>query len=259
MAAMPEDARVTGEDEHLAPAIHWTTRGFRRGLVATIPVAIGVAAYGLVFGVLSRQVGLTLLEVILMNTLVFAGAAQTAALDLWTYPLPILAIVVTTLLINMRNLLLGASIRPWVGRYPARRVYPWLHILADEGWALAMSRYARGERDAGFLFGALAMVGIGWVPSVIAGFALGSRIGDPAAIGLDFAFTAIFAAMLIGTWQRRDDLVPWTTAGLSAWLAHLWLPGTWYVVIGALSGCAVAALTVDPAQVTTDPRVEEGA
>ncbi|HEV2127499.1 MAG TPA: AzlC family ABC transporter permease [Thermomicrobiales bacterium] len=116
-----------------------------------IPVAVSVAAFGVVFGALARQVGLTLLEVILMNTLVFAGAAQIAALDLWVYPLPILAIVATTLLINLRLLLLGAALRPWLGRYPDRKVYPWLHIMADEGWALAMNRYARGERDAGFL------------------------------------------------------------------------------------------------------------
>jgi 4-azaleucine resistance transporter AzlC len=242
-----------------ASSARWTASGFRRGLVAGVPVAVGVAAYGLVFGVLSRQVGLTLLEVVLMNTLVFAGAAQTAALDLWEYPLPIFAIVVTTLLINLRNLLLGASIQPWIGGYPARRVYPWLHILADEGWAVAMGRHARGERDAGFLFGALAMMAIGWIPAVIAGFLLGSRIGDPSAIGLDFAFTAIFAAMLIGTWRSRFDLVPWTAAGLAAWLAHLWLPGTWYVVIGALAGCAVAALTVDPAKAAPVARVEESA
>jgi 4-azaleucine resistance transporter AzlC len=235
----------------------WTARGFRRGMVAAIPVGIGVAAYGLVFGVLSRQVGLSLLEVVLMNTLVFAGAAQTAALDLWTHPLPIAAIVVTTLLINLRNLLLGASIRPWIGHHPGRRVYPWLHILADEGWALAMSRHARGERDVGFLFGALAAVGLSWVPSVIVGFLLGGRIGDPAAIGLDFAFTAIFAAMLIGTWRSRFDLGPWAAAGLAAWLAHLWLPGTWYVVIGAVAGCAVAALTIDPARAAIAPRVED--
>lgn len=116
-----------------------------------IPVAVSVAAFGVVFGALARQVGLTLLEVILMNTLVFAGAAQIAALDLWVYPLPILAIVATTLLINLRLLLLGSALRSWLGRYTDRKVYPWLHIMADEGWALAMNRYARGERDAGFL------------------------------------------------------------------------------------------------------------
>lgn len=245
-----------GSSGTLNAEVRWTSHGFRRGLLAAVPVAIGVGAYGLVFGVLSRQVGLTLLEVILMNVLVFAGAAQTAALDLWTYPLPIAAIVITTLLINLRNLLLGASIRPWVGRYPARRVYPWLHILADEGWAVAMSRYARGERDVGVLFGALAMVGLSWVPSVIVGFLLGGRIGDPAAIGLDFAFTAIFAAMLIGTWQGRADLLPWATAGLAAWLAYLWLPGTWYVVIGALAGCLAALLGSPPEAGTPASRIE---
>jgi 4-azaleucine resistance transporter AzlC len=248
------------ETSDAGPALpRGTAHGFRRGLVAGIPVAIGVAAYGLVFGVLSRQVGLTLLEVILMNTIVFAGAAQTAALDLWSYPLPIAAIVVTTLLINMRLLLLGAALRPWVGRLPARRVYPWLHIMADEGWALAMNRYARGERDVGFLLGAFLMVPIGWVPATVGGFLLGGRIGDPAAIGLDFAFTAIFAAMLISTWQSRFDLVPWTAAGLAAWLAHLWLPGTWYIMIGAVVGCVVAGLAVDPAKVATVAQVEERA
>jgi 4-azaleucine resistance transporter AzlC len=229
----------------------WTMAGFRRGLVAAIPVTVGVVAYGIVFGVLARQVGLTLLEVILMNTLVFAGAAQTAALDLWTYPLPILAIVTTTLLINLRNLLLGASLRPWLDRYPAGRVYPWLHILADEGWAVAMNRYGRGERDAGFLFGALLMVTAGWIPSTVVGYLLGSQIGDPAAIGLDFAFAAIFAAMLFGSWRGRYDLVPWVTSGVVAWLTYRWLPGTWYIMTGALAGCCMVALTVDSSKFAT--------
>ena len=235
---------------HAATGKHrWTAAGFRRGLVAGIPVAVSVAAYGIVFGVLARQVGLTLLEVILMNVVVFAGAAQTAALDLWTYPLPIFAIVTTTLLINMRLLLLGAALRPWLDRYPDRKVYPLLHIMADEGWALAMNRYARGERDAGFLAGALAMVPVGWLPAVVIGFLLGSQIGDPAAIGLDFAFASIFAAMLVGSWRGRFDLVPWTSAGLAAWAGSEWLPGTWYIMIGAVVGCVVAALTVDPEKV----------
>ncbi len=238
-----------GISEESAPGHRWTRGGFRRGLVAGIPLAVGVAAYGVVFGVLARQVGLTLLEVMLMNTMVFAGVAQVAALDLWAYPLPIITIVATTLLINMRLLLLGASLRPWLDRYPNRRVYPWLHILADEGWALAMSRYARGERDAGFLMGALTIVMGGWLPATVTGFLVGSQIGDPAAVGLDFAFAAIFGAMLFGSWRGRFDLVPWATAGLGAWLAWEWLSGTWYIVVGAASGCLAAAMLVDPEKV----------
>lgn len=227
----------------------WTLAGFRRGMAAVVPVAIGVGAYGLVFGVLARQVGLTALEVALMNIIVFAGAAQTAALDLWVEPLPIAAIVATTLLINLRLLLLGASLRPWLGPAPARRVYPLLHILSDEGWAVAMNRHARGERDIGFLAGCLTLVFSAWVPTTVIGHRLGGAIGDPAAVGLDFAFAAIFAAMLFGSWRGRYDLVPWVTSGVAAWLAWRWLPGTWYVVVGALAGVTAVALTVDPAKV----------
>ncbi len=251
MQATAETSVQNSQDAAPGNRNPWTRAGYRRGLLAGFPVALSVAAYGMVFGVLARQVGLTLLEVVLMNTIVFAGAAQTAALDLWSYPLPVAAIVITTVLINLRLLLLGAALRPWLDGYPARRVYPWLHIMADEGWAVAMNRYARGERDAGFLMGVLTMLPIGWVPATAIGFMLGSQIGDPAAVGLDFAFAAIFAAMLFGTWQSRFDLVPWTTAGITAWLAYQWLPGTWYIMIGAVSGVVVAALTVDPDKVAT--------
>ena len=57
---------------------------FFAGARACLPVAISIAAYGLVWGVLARGAGLSVLEVIMMSLLVFAGSAQFVALDLWT-------------------------------------------------------------------------------------------------------------------------------------------------------------------------------
>ena len=54
------------------------------GARACLPVAISVGAYGVVWGVLARGAGLSLLEAMLMSVLVFAGSAQFVALDLWT-------------------------------------------------------------------------------------------------------------------------------------------------------------------------------
>lgn len=234
-----------------AKPVRWTKDGVRRGMMAALPIGVGVLTYGVVFGVLVRQTGLTFLEITLMNVAVLAGASQTAALGLWDYPLPILAMTTTTLLINLRHLLLGASIRPWLQGFPARRVYPLLHFLNDEGWALAMQRYARGERDAGFLAGSLLLVAGCWPLSVAVGYLLGGRLGDPARLGLDFAFTTVFAAMLFGSWRGRFDLVPWGFAGLAAWAASAWLPGTWYVVIGGLAGCLMGALRTDQGREVT--------
>lgn len=206
---------------------------------AAIPMGIGVAVYGLVFGLLARQVGLTFAENLLMNVVVFAGAAQTASLDFWTYPLPILSIVATTLLINLRLILLGAAARPWLRALPDRTVYPMLHVMADEGWAVAMNARRRGERDIGFFLGANLFVGLCWLPSIAVGHLIGGGVGDPAAVGLDFAFTTIFAATLFSGYRSRFDLVPWGAAGVAALLAWQLLPGTWYVLVGGIVGFVV--------------------
>jgi 4-azaleucine resistance transporter AzlC len=214
---------------------------------AAVPVALGVFTYGVVFGALANQVGVTSGENLLMNVIVFAGAAQTAALDSWSYPLPVLSIVFTVLLINLRLILLGAAIRPWLAGLPAKRVYPMLHIMSDEAWAVAMSLRRRGERDAGVFLGCNLMVALAWIVAIVIGHVAGGQIGDPAAIGLDFAFTLVFAAMLFGSYRGRFDLLPWTVAGLSAWIGYEFLPGTWYVVLGGVAGCLAGALRQLPA------------
>jgi 4-azaleucine resistance transporter AzlC len=224
---------------------------------AAVPIAIGVAVYGVVFGLLARQVGLTFLENLLMNVFVFAGAAQTASLEMWEYPLPVLAIVGTTLLINLRLILLGAAARPWLHHQPDARVYPMLHVMADEGWSVAMNARRQGEQDIGYFLGANLLVGLAWLPSVLTGHLIGGGIGDPAAIGLDFAFTTIFAAILFGGYRTRFDLVPWGAAGVAALLASWLLPGTWYVLVGGVTGFVVGFLFAKPAVVPVHEAVPE--
>jgi predicted branched-subunit amino acid permease len=220
------------------------------------PMAVSVAVYGVVFGVLARQVGMSLLETVLMNVIVFAGAAQLAALDSWVYPLPILTLVITVLLVNMRLVMLGAALRPWMERLPNRIVYPTLFMLNDEAWAVEMTRYRLGERDAGIVLGGNLAIYLAWNTAVVAGHLLGSGVGDPAALGLDFAFTAVFAAMLFGGYRSRYDLVPWAASGLVAWLVWWLVPGTWYVIAGGLAGFAIAWLRSERPLPVSEPDVD---
>lgn len=237
-------------------AVTFTRGGVVAGARVVAPMAVSVAVYGVVFGVLARQVGMSLLETVLMNVIVFAGAAQLAALDSWAYPLPILTLIITVLLVNMRLVMLGAALRPWLRHLPGRVVYPILYILSDEAWAVEMTRYRQGERDAGIVLGGNLTVFLAWNLAVVAGHMLGSGVGNPAALGLDFAFTAVFAAMLFGGYRSRYDLVPWATSGLVAWLVWWLLPGTWYVIAGGLAGFAVAYLRSEPALPATEPDID---
>jgi len=225
--------------------VTFTRAGVVAGFRRTIPVALSIFTYGLVFGVLSRQAGLSPLEAVLMSAIVFAGASQFVALGLWAVPLPWLAIIVTTLIVNLRHLLMGAAIGPWFRRLPPAQAYGSIFFLSDESWALTMAEFARGSRNGAFLLGSGIAAFIGWVSSTLVGQLLGSALSDRdlAQWGLDFAFTAVFIALLAGLWKGKSDLLPWAVAAVVALVAWAALPGTkWYIVLGGLAGSLAGAL-----------------
>jgi len=226
----------------MAGEVRFDLAGVRAGVVASLPIALSVFAYGCVFGLLARQAGMRFTDATLMSSLVYAGSAQFVALGLWISPLPIGALVLTTLVINLRHLLMGAAMRPWFGALPPLVAYGAMFFLVDESWALAMREFARGEPNAGFFVGTGIPIFLGWVSATIVGFAVGTAIRNPAEFGLDFAFTAVFIALLVGLWRGRRDIIPWVAAALAAVAAEHYVPGKWYILIGAIAGTLVGAL-----------------
>lgn len=231
--------------EQSAPAAFWSAAQFHAGVRACIPVAVSVAAYGLVWGVLAGQAGLSVLEVILMSGLVFAGSAQFVALDLWAAPpaaLPIGPIVLATLIVNLRYLLLTASMRPLVPPGAETRSALAMWLLSDENWAMTVGEMAKGRGSIAFLAGGGVAIWWAWMAATVMGRLVGSAIGDATRYGLDFAFTATFLALLLGMWKGRADLVPWLVAALAAIVSAKLVAGSWYILIGGIAGSLAGAL-----------------
>lgn len=218
-----------------APAT-FTLAGVRFGLLTMLPLTPGNLAYGLVFGVLAGNVGLSPLEAVVMSGLVYSGAGQVAAMDLWTIPPPLLTIWLTTALVSLRYLVLGAALQPWLSQIRPLQAYGTLALLADQTWALGLMEYRAGRRDAGFLLGGGIALIITWITGTAGGFLLGNLAPDPAAWSLDFAPTAIFVALIAGIWRGKHDAIPWLVAALVAIAAHQTLAGPWYVPLGAAAG-----------------------
>jgi len=226
---------------------------FWLGARACIPICISVAAYGVVWGVLAGQAGMTLLEVVLMSGLVFAGASQFVAADLWTTtaPLPVGAIIIATLIVNLRLMLMSATLRPIFAEWPAWRAALATYFVSDESWALTMGEIDKRRTrvpgnetrgTAAFLIGAGAATWFAWFASTVIGRILGSGIDDPSRYGLDFAFTATFLALLLGSWKGRQDLVPWIVGGLTAVIVSRLVPGQWHILAGGLVGSFAGAV-----------------
>lgn len=236
----------------------FTMAGVRRGFVACLPLGVSVAAYGVVFGVLAAKKGLAAWHAGLMSAMVFAGASQLMSLELWpdlAGPSPwaaVAALAGTVFVVNLRHTLMGMSLRRWTADEPAWRSYACLFFMTDESWALSVREIGQGGpngRDAGFGLGAGLCVYVFWLSSTWIGAGVigaASQAVDPVAWGLDFAFTAVFTALLVFLWRGRESLLPWVAAGVSAWVCARLLPGKWYVVIGGLTGGFVGAMTGIP-------------
>jgi 4-azaleucine resistance transporter AzlC len=239
MKQAPTQELTTSGDE----SVTFTLAGVMRGVRRALPIAVGVFTVGLVFGVLARETRLNLVETMLMSGLVFAGASQIVALSLWMLmPFPVAAIILTTLVVNLRHVLMSASLRPWFSRLPRFVAYSTLFFMVDESWALTMGEYAAGKRDAAFLLGSGGLLYLSWIGSTLVGQLAGASIKNPAQWGLDFAFTAVFIALLAGMWRGRSHLLPWAVAAGTALAAYHWLPGVWYIVLGGMAGSLTGAI-----------------
>jgi len=233
-----EGARISHDNTH--------ARGqFFRGLRVSLPLAAGVAAYGLVFGVLARKAGLSIADVALMSGIVFTGSAQFVALTLWAASPPALALALATLAVNLRYVLMAAALRDLFQRTQRAAAFAAVFLVNDESWALTMGEVARGGANIAFMVGSSLVLYVAWLGSTVAGRVIGSAIGDPSRLGIDFAFTATFLALLMGMLRGKRDVLPWAISAAVAIAASLYLPGKWYILLGGLAGATAGALRRD--------------
>jgi 4-azaleucine resistance transporter AzlC len=218
----------------------------RDGVRDIFPVAVAAVAIGMVFGALASSKGLSPLESGLMSILVFAGGSQFAAVELWARPVPIFTIALSTLLINLRHVLMGASLAPKLGRFSFVQRLLALHFLTDESWALAERRALSAPITPSYWFAVATLLPMGWITGTIIGATLGPVLGDPKTFGADFAFTAVFIGLIAGLWKGRSTAIAVIASGIASALVYVTLGAPWHVAIGAAAGIISVYLTAKP-------------
>ena len=219
----------------------FTTAGVRRGALGIMPIIPAVAAFALVYGIAAADKGMTLLEVGLSCAFIFAGASQLVAMDLWREPLPVVTMIVSVLIINLRHVLMGATVAPWFERLNRWQTFGSLYFMTDESWGVAVADRRLGHRDAAYMAGAGATLWLFFI-----GFSMGGHALGQLARGLDptlFAWltTAFFIVLLASFWRGAGDLLPWLLAFAVAIATKLTLGGTWHILAGALAGSLLGA------------------
>ncbi len=225
--------------------VTFSLEGLRVGFLTCIPVALGVAGYGIAFGVIANQAGLSVAEATLMSATVVAGASQLIAVELWADPIPIAAILFATVAVNLRYSLMGAALEPWFRHLSPTKVYGSLFVMADENWALTIRDLQAGTGRGAFLLGSGIAIWSFWVLSTVVGALAGDAVGDPARFGFDFILAAVFLALAVDLWDGRSTLVPWLVALATALVASAYVPGRWYILLGGLTAALLEVIRFD--------------
>lgn len=215
---------------------------FRGGFADMLPMLVAYVPIAMLWGTLAATKGLSPVEALAMSALVYAGASQFVAIEMWRDPLPIVLMVVTIFVVNLRHVLYSASIARHMGRIPAK-FHPFLiYVLTDEAWALLERRALGKPLTLGYFIGVAVPLWPTWFLSSTLGAFLGKTLGDPAVIGLDFAFAALFISILVGFWKGPRTGAVIAVSAIAALLGKLYVPGAWYIMLGGVAGVAAAVI-----------------
>ncbi|MBQ5780663.1 MAG: AzlC family ABC transporter permease [Spirochaetaceae bacterium] len=175
----------------------------KRTLVTlTAPVFFGYMAIGIAFGLLLVQSGYPWWLTPIMSVFMYAGAAQYMALGLFASGAPLITVMVTTLLVNIRHIVYGLSLLDKLKG--TGKVFPYLvFALTDETYALLTGCDCPEDVSPKKFFGSIAVLNhIYWILGGIIGSLVGVLLPFPLK-GIDFALTALFVVLLLEQIQRK--------------------------------------------------------
>ncbi|PAD35320.1 AzlC family ABC transporter permease [Terribacillus saccharophilus] len=171
---------------------------FRQGVRDCIPTLLGYISIGIAAGVIGIAAGLSALEVVLLAVLVYAGSAQFIFAALVLEGSPAAAIILTIFIVNLRHFLMSATLAPHFTQYSVWQNIGSGILLTDETFGVASVKTQQKQgMTASWMNGLNVTAYICWIISCAVGAIFGNWIADPEALGLDFALTSMFIALLV--------------------------------------------------------------
>ncbi|WP_274424400.1 AzlC family ABC transporter permease [Chelativorans sp. YIM 93263] len=226
---------------------------FLRGLLASPPVVVAAAPFGVLFGALAVENGFTTYEAILMSATIYAGASQMVGIDLFGTKVAPWLIVLSIFAVNFRHVLYSATIGRQLSGWTVFQRYFGFFFLVDPQFAEAEQRVEQGRGISFSWYMGMALpIYIFWVVNSWLGALFGSLIPDPHALGIDFLLPIYFLGLVMG-FRKRPLWLP--VVGLSAIvsiIAYRTVGSPWHVSIGALAGILVGALFPSPLPLQED-------
>lgn len=231
---LQQDKRKPPDD---GPTTATMNTALRAGLAAAWPICLGYFPIGLALGVLAQQAGLPWWAMTAMSVLVFAGSSQFICVAMLATGASLPAIVLTTLMVNLRHALMSSSLAVHLRGVDRRFLALFAYGITDESFAVNMARFRAGHWNRWSALITNQLPNLCWISATTIGVLVGQTI-PPGALGIDYALSAMFLCLLIYQLQDRIALCTALIAMLVALLWYRFIPGDSYIV-----GASVLAAT----------------
>jgi len=217
-------------------------RVFLKGIFDVSPLMIPVVPFGLIFGVLSIDIGFSPIETMGMSLIVFGGASQIVLLQLFSGGASSLVIISSVGAVNSRHLLYGAVVSEHLSDLKLIWKILISYFLIDQAFAVSNDYLKKNKNKNNYfhLVGGGATCWVIWQSTTFLGIILGSAI--PKELGLSFAVPLTFLALLVNDFRKLINVIVIITSGLVATFGYNYIPFKAYVIVAALAGLFIAII-----------------
>ena len=217
-------------------------RVFLKGIFDVCPLMIPVVPFGLIFGVLSIDIGFSPIETMGMSLIVFGGASQIVLLQLFSGGASSLVIISSVGAVNSRHLLYGAVVSEHLSDLKLIWKIVISYFLVDQAFARS-NEYFKKNNDKNkyfHLFGGGITCWVIWQTTTFLGIVLGAFI--PEKLGLSFAVPLTFLALLVNDFRKLINVIVIIISGLVATFGFNYVPYKAYVIVAGVTALLTAAI-----------------
>lgn len=219
---------------------------FVTGMRSCLPVVVAAAPFGLLFGALAVDTGMSLFETVLMSATIYAGASQMVGIGLFGGTVAPWVVVLSIFAVNFRHVLYSAAVGRRAWRFTPLQKAVGFFFLVDPQYAETERRAEEGKPVTFAWYMGMALpLYVCWTLESLIGGIFGGLIENPAAYGVDFLLPLYFLGLVLGFRRRVNWLPVVLSSGVGSVIAFHTVGSPWHVSCGALVGIAVAAALAD--------------
>tara|TARA_Y100000817_G_scaffold279936_1_gene243636 strand:+ start:3240 stop:3932 length:693 start_codon:yes stop_codon:yes gene_type:complete len=215
---------------------------FKNGCLQEIPLQLGVFPFGIAYGILGIEVGLTNIQTYLLSIIIFAGVSQIVFAQLFSTFTPSFMIVGTIGIVNLRHILYGVSLSSYLKKLSLKWRIILSYLITDEAFAISYKRFSEEKKTKYMhfhLLGSGITLWISWQISTLIGIFIGPSI--PISLNLEYVIPLSFIAIVVVSINTKIKLIVFIMSALFSILLRD-LPWNLWIITSALISIIIGVL-----------------